>query len=86
MSRSQPSAVASSRPTWATSRVWVSRLRMKSLLAGPTTCVLPASLRNAAECTIRALSRWYGDLPDRLGSSTKRSASASSYPSITEQT
>ncbi len=53
----QPSGCAMSRATWATSRLWVSRLRTKSSAWGPSTWVLAASRRKDAECTTRARSR-----------------------------
>ena len=59
-SGSQPSACPSSRPTWATSRVWVRRVRTKSSVPGPMTWVLAASRRSAAECRTRARSRANG--------------------------
>lgn len=61
-SGSQPSAAPSSRPTWAHSREWVSRVRglaSHSWLCDPgvTTWVLPARRRRAEECRTRARSR-----------------------------
>ncbi len=44
------------RPIWATSSEWVSRVRGFSLSRGPTTWVLSASRRSAAQCSTRALS------------------------------
>lgn len=81
-SGSQPRAAPSSRPTWAHSREWVSRVRGLASQAGPrvpgvTTWVFPASLRSAAECSTRARSRWKAVRPGRLsGSGSQRSASA----------
>src|SRR5436190_823846 len=83
MSGWQPSARARSRATWATSRLWVSRLRTKSSDCGSTTWVLAASLREAAAWTTRARSRSNAvrtGASTRLGGSgTMRSRSASSY-------
>ena len=80
-----PSARDRSRATCATSRLWVSRLRTKSSLCGPTTWVLAASRREAAACTTRARSRSKGvrsGASTRLGgSSTRRSRAAASYRS-----
>ena len=63
-SGSQPSSSAIPRPIWATSRECVSRVRGTPLTSapspGPTTCVLPASRRSAAECSTRARSRENG--------------------------
>ena len=63
-SGSAPSSSAIARPIWATSREWVSRVRGTPLISapspGPTTCVLPASRRSAAECSTRARSRANG--------------------------
>ena len=56
-SRSQPNVPASSRPIWATSRLWVRRVRTKSSVSGATTWVLAPSRRSAEECSTRALSR-----------------------------
>ena len=78
-SGSQPTATATSRPTWATSRVWVRRLRVKSSVDGPTTWVLAASRRSAEECTMRARSRSNGVRRESLGSARTRSTSAWSY-------
>ena len=47
----------SSRPTWATSSEWVSRVRTKSSEDGATTWVLAPSRRSAEECSTRARSR-----------------------------
>ena len=47
MSGWPPRARDRSRATWATSRLWVSRLRMKSSVCGPTTWVFAASRRDA---------------------------------------
>ena len=59
-----PRSSAMPRPIWATSRECVSRVRGTPLTSapspGPTTCVLPASRRNAAECSTRARSRENG--------------------------
>ena len=68
-SGSQPSALPSSRPIWAHSSEWVSRVRGKSLSAGTTTWVFAASRRNAAECSTRARSRSYAVRPGRFGGS-----------------
>ncbi len=73
MSGSQPSARDRSRATWATSRLWVSRLRTKSSLCGPTTWVLAASRREDAACTTRARSRSNGV---RSGAATRLGGSA----------
>ncbi len=85
MSGWQPSARARSRATCATSRLWVSRLRTKSSVCGPTTWVLAASRRDAAACTTRARSRSKAvrtGASTRLGgSSTTRARSCSSYSS-----
>ncbi len=82
-----PSARDRSRATWATSRLWVSRLRTKSSLCGPTTWVLAASRRDAAAWTTRARSRSNGvrtGASTRFGgSTTRRSRAASSYRAIT---
>src|SRR4051794_28068289 len=81
-----PRARERSRATWATSRLWVSRLRTKSSAWGPCTWVLAASRRDAAACTTRARSRSYGvrsGASTRFGgSATSRSASWSSYSSV----
>ncbi len=86
MSASQPSVRPRSRATWATSSVWVSRLRTKSSVSGPTTWVFAASRRSAAECTSRARSRSNGVRPcgaARLGgSSTQRARACSSYSGV----
>ena len=75
------------RPIWATSNEWVNLVRGFSLSRGPTTCVLSASLRNAALCRTRARSRAKsvrcsalapGRVADFCGSATTRSRSASS--------
>ena len=64
------------RPICATSSEWVSRVRGTPLTSapspGPTTWVLPASRRSAAECSTRARSRANGlrrPSPDALGGS-----------------
>ena len=81
-----PSARDRSRATWATSRLWVSRLRTKSSICGPCTWVLAASRRDAAAWTTRARSRSYGvrsGASTRLGgSATSRSRSWASYSSV----
>src|SRR5687767_6130250 len=83
MSGSQPKDAPSSRATWATSSEWVSRLRMKSSLPAPRTCVLADSRRSAAECTTRARSRSNGVRPARFGgSATKRARASSPYGSF----
>ncbi|OLT20915.1 hypothetical protein BJF81_03325 [Ornithinimicrobium sp. CNJ-824] len=77
---SQPRAAPNSRPIWATSREWVSRLRTKSSLVGWTTCVVAASRRRAAEWTTRARSRAKSCRSARFwagSSATQRSRSAS---------
>src|SRR5690606_10729049 len=82
-SGSSPRRAASSRPTWATSSEWVSRLRAKSSPAvGLSTCVFTASRRSADECRMRARSR--AKSPRRLEccSGSRRSASASPYPGV----
>ena len=80
MSGSQPSVRPRSRAIWATSRLWVSRLRTKSSVCGPTTWVLAASLRRAAECTTRARSRSKEVRSGRFGGSgTQRVRALSSY-------
>src|SRR5919202_1402054 len=71
-SPSQPSALPRSRPIWATSRLWVSRLRTKSSVSGATTWVLAASRRSALECTIRARSRAKATRRPVFGGSAKR--------------
>ena len=63
----QPSALPSSRPIWAHSSEWVSRVRGKSLSPGTTTWVLAASRRSADECSTRARSRSYAVRPAPLG-------------------
>ncbi len=73
-SGSQPRTAPSSRPTWAHSREWVSRVRglashMGERVPGVTTCVFPARRRRAAECRTRARSRWKAVRPGRLSSS-----------------
>src|SRR5690606_339295 len=79
-----PRALASSRPTCATSSEWVRRLRAKSaVLAGLSTWVFAASRRSAAECSTRARSREKSSRSDRWVSAKKRSASCSSYPAGT---
>src|SRR5688572_856153 len=83
MSGSQPRDAPSSRATWATSSEWVSRLRMKSSLPAPRTCVLAESRRSAAECTTRARSRSNGVRPARFGgSATKRARASRPYGSF----
>ena len=56
-SGSQPSPIAMPRPICATSNECVSRVRGVSLWRGPTTCVLSASRRSAAQCSTLARSR-----------------------------
>ena len=59
-SGSQPSALPISRPTWATSSVWVRRVRTKSSLAGPEHLRLgaePAQRRGVHEPRAVALER-----------------------------
>src|SRR5699024_5791100 len=81
MSGSQPSSAPMSRPTWATSREWVRRVRTKSFAPAPSTCVLAPSLRSAEECSTRARSRWKGVRAwDFGGSGTQRSRSWAVYP------
>ncbi len=87
-SGSQPRAAPSSRPTWAHSREWVSRVRGLASQAwlrvpGVTTWVLPARRRSAAECSTRARSRWKAVRPGCLsGSGSQRSVAAGSYPGM----
>lgn len=83
-SGSQPRAAPSSRPTWAHSREWVRRVRglasQTEELPGVTTWVFPASLLSAAECRMRARSRWKAVRPGRLsGSRAQRSVDCRSY-------
>ena len=80
-SGSAPSSSAIARPIWATSSEWVSRVRGTPLTSapspGPTTCVLPASRRSAAECSTRARSRANGlrrPFPAAFGGSGSRRA------------
>src|SRR5699024_5491241 len=81
MSGSQPSSRPMSRPTWATSREWVRRVRTKSSEPAPSTWVLAPSRRSAEECSTRARSRWNGVRAwDFGGSGAKRSRSAGLYP------
>ena len=56
-SGSQPRPMAIPRPIWATSNEWVNRVRGVSPWRGPTTWVLSASLRSAAQCSTLARSR-----------------------------
>ncbi len=79
-SGSQPSARPISRPTWATSSECVSRVRTKSSLPGPSTCVFAPRRRSPEECTTRARSRSNAvRCFDLGGSGYQRSVSASVY-------
>ena len=78
------------RPIWATSNECVSRVRGVSLWRGPTTWVLSASRRRAAQCSTRARSlaksvRCSEPVPGSAapfgGSTTSRCRSNSSYGS-----
>ena len=78
----QPSAAPNSRPIWATSREWVSRLRTKSSMPGWTTWVFADRRRRLAEWSSRARSRAKSSRSTRLwagSSATQRSRSRSVY-------
>src|SRR5699024_9222323 len=80
-SGSQPSSAPMSRPTCATSREWVSRVRTKSLEPAPSTWVFAPRRRSAEECSTRARSRWNGVRAcDFGGSVAHRCRSADVYP------
>lgn len=80
-SGSHPSARPISRPTCATSRLCVRRVRTKSSEPGPRTWVLAPSRRSAEEWTTRARSRSKGVRALLLGGSgTQRSTSWAEYP------
>src|SRR6266567_4185888 len=83
-SGSQPISWPSSRPIWAHSSEWVSRVRGKSADPGATTWVLAESRRSPAQCSTRARSRSKSLRPARLGgSATQRAVALSSYPAVT---
>ena len=75
------------REIWATSSEWVNRVRGVSPSPGPTTWVLSANRRSAAECNTRARSRSKGlrslaeDRARPEFSSTRRSASVKRFHS-----
>ena len=79
-SGSAPSSLPSSRPTWATSRECVRRVRTKSSEIGPSTCVFSPRRRSAEEWRMRARSRSNSVRSEDLWSSgTQRSESAAAY-------
>src|SRR5665647_3155250 len=81
MSGSSPRRRASSRPIWATSSEWVSRLRAKSSPAvGLSTWVFAARRRSALECSSRARSRAKSLRLELCSSGSQRSSSCSPYP------
>src|SRR5680860_932035 len=81
ISGSRPSRRASSRPIWATSREWVSRLRAKSRPAvGLSTWVLAPSRRRALECSRRARSRTKSLRRELCASGSQRSSACVLYP------